>query len=204
MNQEVVGINRIVRCMRGGSQSQLIQGHDGRFYVAKFRGNPQGNRTLINEFVATNLLHRLGISTPPLTLLAYDPCSSQKAVSFRIGNDADPIVLGLHLGSLCPVDPNKQAIYDFLPRKLLEKTVNLEDFAGILVADTFLNQMDRRQAIFVRVDLQRDWHSGLFSSTMDWPLGEAPGSSKASRKTILTLTGWCIQRLTLIPTANAL
>ena len=150
MNQEVVRINRIVRRMRGGSQSQLIQGHDGRFYVAKFRGNPQGDRTLINEWIATKLLHTLEISAPPLVFLAYDPSFLKQAVSFRIGDHEVPIESGLHLGSLCPVDPDEQAIYDFLPQKLLEKTINLEDFAGMLVADTFLNQIDRRQAIFVR------------------------------------------------------
>jgi hypothetical protein len=136
--------------MRGGSQSQLIQGDDGRFYVAKFRGNPQGDRTLINEWIATTLLQRLDISVPPLVLLAYDPSFLKQAVSFTIGDHKIPVERGLHLGSLCPVDPDQQAIYDFLPQKMLEKTVNLEDFAGVLVADTFLNQMDRRQAIFVR------------------------------------------------------
>ena len=150
VNQDVVRIDRIVRGMRGGSQSQLIQGHDGRFYVAKFTGNPQGNRTLINEWVATTLLQRLGISVPPLVLLAYDPSSLKAPVSFAMGEREIPVERGLHLGSLCPVDPDKQVILDFLPRTLLERTVNLEDFIGILVADTFLDQIDRRQAIFVR------------------------------------------------------
>ena len=150
MNQEVVRIDRIVRRMRGGSQARLIQGDDGRFYVAKFRGNPQGDRTLINEWIATKLLQKLEISAPQMVVLAYDPSRLKEAASFTIGDHKIPIEPGLHLGSLCPVDPDKQAIYDFLPQKLLEKTVNLEDFAGVLIADTFLNQIDRRQAIFVR------------------------------------------------------
>jgi hypothetical protein len=137
--------------MRGGSQSQLIQGHDGRFYVAKFRGNPQGDRTLINEWIATKLLRKLEISAPPLAFLAYDPQSLKQSLSFTIGGREVPIEAGLHLGSLCPVDPTEKAIYDFLPHRLLEKTVNLEDFTAMLIADTFLNQADRRQAIFVRV-----------------------------------------------------
>jgi len=136
--------------MRGGSQSRLIHGHDGHFYVATFRGNPQGDRTLINEWIATKLLRNLDLSAPPLVFLAYDPSFLGESVSFTIGDREIPIEPGLHLGSLCPVDPEEQAIYDFLPPKLLEKTVNLKDFAGMLVADTFLDQVDRRQAIFVR------------------------------------------------------
>lgn len=135
--------------MRGGSQSYLIQGYDDRFYVAKFTGNPQGNRTLINEWIATHLLSSFDVSIPRLVLLDYDS-SLLGATFFTFGNREVAVESGLHLGSLCPVSPERQAIFDFLPKKLLEKTINLEDFARMLVLDTFLHQVDRRQAIFVR------------------------------------------------------
>jgi hypothetical protein len=150
LTHQVVRIERLVRRMRGGSQSYLIQGHNGEFYVAKFMGNPQGNRTLINEWISTQLLAKIGVSTPSLAFLAYDASTVTETPFFTIGTREIPVVNGLHLGSLCPVNPDKQAIFDFLPHKLLQKTVNLEDFAAMLVMDTFLGQADRRQAIFVR------------------------------------------------------
>ncbi len=62
-------IKRIVRPVRGGSQARLVEGDDGRCYIAKFLNNPQGNRTLVNEWVAQSIMTTLGISTPPLCLL---------------------------------------------------------------------------------------------------------------------------------------
>jgi hypothetical protein len=55
-----------------------------------------------------------------------------------------------HLGSQCPVDPTTTAIYDFVPRKLLSKVINLVDLGSAFVLDTWLGQTDSRQAIFVR------------------------------------------------------
>ena len=144
LTQEVVRIERLIRRMRGGSQSYLVQGHDGRFYIAKFTGNPQGNRTLINECITARLLAQLGVSTPHLVALAYDGSSLNDRALFRIGTREIPVDSGLHLGSLCPANPDKQAIFDFLPHKLLANTINLEDFAAVLVMDTFLGQADRR------------------------------------------------------------
>ena len=149
---QAVHINRVVRRMRGGSQAYLVEGNDGRFYVAKFAGNPQGNRTLINEWVTAYFLERLGVSTPPLVVLQLDRELSEAAqdLSFQVGARKIPIQPGLHLGSQCPVDPTVKSIYDFLPQRLLAKTSNRADFAKTLAVDVYLGQADSRQAIFVR------------------------------------------------------
>lgn len=42
-----------IRRMRGGAQSQLMLGADGNLWVVKFRNNPQGERVLANELIAT-------------------------------------------------------------------------------------------------------------------------------------------------------
>ena len=46
--------------MRGGSQAQLVQGDEGNRYLAKFLGNPEGNRTLVNEWVGCRLFEQDG------------------------------------------------------------------------------------------------------------------------------------------------
>ena len=44
-----------IRRMRGGAQSQLMLGADGKLWVVKFRNNPQHVRVLANELIATRL-----------------------------------------------------------------------------------------------------------------------------------------------------
>jgi hypothetical protein len=82
---EFVGVKHVLRRMRGGSQPFLVEGEDGQFYVAKFTGNPQGNRTLINEWIAHRLFQQLGLSTPTLHLLRLsDRTRERKACAFRL------------------------------------------------------------------------------------------------------------------------
>ena len=158
MNCEVVNIELIVRRVRGGSQAYLVQGSDHRFYIAKFAGNPQGTRTLINEWIASHLFRRLELTTPKLVVLRLPPSTKclGKAPTFETGNLRLAISPGLHLGSPCPVNPEETAIYDFLPSNLIGKTVNLAEFAKVLVLDMFLGQADSRQAVFVRDRSKRE------------------------------------------------
>src|SRR4051812_40542473 len=69
MPSEIVTIRRVLRRMCGGSQAFLVEGGDDHFYVAKFFDNPQGNRTLINEWAVHRVLQQLGISTPEMRVL---------------------------------------------------------------------------------------------------------------------------------------
>jgi hypothetical protein len=151
MPSNVVNIQAVIRRMRGGSQAHLIESEDGDFYVAKFASNPQGNRTLINEWIASNVLERLGVSVPSLSLLQLTEGLIDEAdLCFEMGNRKAPVRPGLHLGSKCPVNPSKEAIFDFLPSKLLSKVINLNDFGLAFVADRLLGNTDARQAIFFR------------------------------------------------------
>jgi hypothetical protein len=148
---EPIDIRRVVRRMRGGSQAHMVEGSDGRFYVAKFTGNPQGNRTLINEFIAYHFLQRLQVSTPALHILRLSKETRDKArLCFKMGSGSTCVQPGLHLGSQCPVNPATTVIFDFLPRQLVPLVLNLCDFVKVLVVDKLLGQTDSRQCIFVR------------------------------------------------------
>ena len=50
--------------MRGGAQAHLIEADDGRFYIVKFRNNPQHRRILVNEWIASAFLDYLNIAAP--------------------------------------------------------------------------------------------------------------------------------------------
>jgi hypothetical protein len=146
-----ISIHSIERRLRGGTQALLVRDGSGAAYVAKFVGNPQGTRTLINEWVVSRLLKYLRVSTPevqPLHVKRGVP--GDHLLSFQIGNRTIPIPEGIHFGSRCPVDPKRKAIFDFLPRTLLAKVANLPDLLMAYVFDKWVNQVDSRQAIFVR------------------------------------------------------
>lgn len=105
----------------------------------------------MNEWIVSRLLTHLRLSTPEVRALRLNRgIPGEELLQFRIGNRTKPIEEGLHLGSRCPVDPERKAIYDFLPRKLLDKVGNLPDLLMGFVFDKWVSQCDARQAIFVR------------------------------------------------------
>ena len=137
--------------MRGGSQALLVRDHAGNAYVAKCVGNPQGTRTLINEWIVSRLLKHLRVSTPGVHALNIQAgIPGENLLEFEMGNRKVPIRPGIHLGSPCPVDPERKAIFDFLPRRMLDKVVNLPDLLLSFAFDKWVNQIDKRQAIFIR------------------------------------------------------
>ena len=53
-----------IRRMRGGAQSQLMLGADGKLWVVKFQNNPQHVRVLANDLIASRLAEAVGLSVP--------------------------------------------------------------------------------------------------------------------------------------------
>lgn len=124
---------------------------DGHVYAVKSFNNPQGRRTLINEWISNGLFRQCGISVAEqsaisvtgdlLAKLRADPETGR-----WWANDGSL----LHFASRLPVDPDQHAIYDFLPDQLLPRVTNLRDFWGSLVLDTWLGNIDVRQAVCYR------------------------------------------------------
>jgi len=141
-----------IRKMRGGAQAHLLEGEDGAFYVAKFLNNPQHRRILINEWLACVFLRYLQIYVPETALLELTPnfLEANPELYFSIGPRREPVKPGLHFGSRMAVDPNRVAVFDFLPDKLLAKVENRADFLGMLVFDKWVGNADSRQAVFFR------------------------------------------------------
>jgi hypothetical protein len=151
MDSEIVEIKSVIRGMRGSSQSYLIQGADDRYFVAKFLRNPQGSRTLVNEWIGSRFFNRFSICTPAVQVLHLsEQVRDEFRLCFSFDNRNLLIEPGLHFGSECPVNPTTNTIFDFLPRKLFPEVSNLDDFARALVIDKLLGSTDNRQAIFVR------------------------------------------------------
>src|SRR5579884_156362 len=147
-----VRARNLIRKMRGGAQAHLMEGEDGAFYVVKFTNNPQHRRILINEWLACAFLRYLQIHVPASALIELTPefVADTPELYLSICPKREPIPPGIHFGSRMAVHPERVAVYDFLPDKLLGKVENRVDFLGTLVFDKWIGNADSRQAVFFR------------------------------------------------------
>ncbi len=147
-----VRARRLIRKMRGGAQAHLLEGENGGFYVVKFVNNPQHRRILINEWLAYEFLRYLQIHVPETALIEVTPefIAENAELYFGMGSRREPVASGIHFGSRMAVHPDRVAIFDFLPDKLLLKIENRVDFLGTLVFDKWVGNADSRQAVFFR------------------------------------------------------
>lgn len=151
-----VNARRLIRKMRGGAQSHLLEADDGHFYVTKFRNNPQHRRVLINEAIAGTFLKYLQIAAPAHSLvgLGSDFLSANPDIYIQLGHQHDAVAPGWHFGSRFPGDPARTAVYDYVPDTLLDKVGNASDFLGILAFDKWTCNADARQSIFIRAKIR--------------------------------------------------
>ena len=147
-----VRARKMIRKMRGGAQAHLMEGDDGAFYVVKFTNNPQHRRILVNEWLACSFLRFLQVHVPETALieLTEDFLAENPDVYLSIGPRRETIPPGIHFGSRLSVHPDRVAIFDFLPDKLLHKVENRVDFLGTLIFDKWVGNTDSRQAVFFR------------------------------------------------------
>jgi hypothetical protein len=141
-----------LRKMRGGAQAHLLEADDGNWYVVKFRNNPQHRRVLVNELVSSVFLGYLKITVPETAVIQLSPAflAGNPELYMQIGTRRIEIEPGWHFGSRYPGDPNRVAVYDFLPDALLSQVANAEDFRAILVFDKWTGNADGRQCVFYR------------------------------------------------------
>ena len=141
-----------LRPLRGGAQSHLLKASDGFCYVTKFQNNPQHIRVLANEMLATNLGLALGLRMPQPVVIEVSDWLIEYTEDLRIqlAGEMIPCQSGKQLGSqyVGPESPGWQL--DYLPQSLLERVVNVTDFARVLVLDKWTCNSDGRQAVFCR------------------------------------------------------
>jgi len=147
-----VRAHTLIRKMRGGAQAHLVEADDGGFYIAKFTNNPQHRRILVNEWLACSLLRYLQIFVPATAVVELTPefIAGNPDLYITLGSRREIVPPGLHFGSRMAVHPDRVAVFDFLPDKLLNKVENQVDFIGILAFDKWVANADSRQAVFFR------------------------------------------------------
>lgn len=152
-----VNATRFIRKMRGGAQSHLLEAEDGHFYIVKLRNNPQHRRVLVNEWIASTFLQHLQLTAPETAIVSLTPefLAGNPEVGILLGNQRLPATPGWHFGSRYPGDPNRVAVYDFVPDTILDRIENRTEFHGILAFDKWTGNADARQSIFVRGRLRQ-------------------------------------------------
>jgi len=172
--------------------------NDGDYYVVKFRNNPQHERVLANEFLATRLAELVGLPVPvavvvevPRSLVEHTP-----ELTIVLGSHTIPAEAGLQFGSRYVVSPVEGQVLDYLPPEMLERVRNLGTFAGILALDKWTCNADGRQAAFWRKTREKKYSAsfidqGYCFNAGEWTFPDFPLRGVYPRSEVYAgVTGW--------------
>jgi len=188
-----------LRPLRGGAQSHLLKASDGACYVTKFQNNPQHIRVLANEMLATNLGLALGLPMPRVEVIEVSDSLIEHTEDLRIslGGAKIPCRSGKQLGSLYVGCESPGMTFDYLPRELLQRVVNIGDFARALVLDKWTCNSDGRQAIFCRKTVRGHRHHATFIdqgycfNASEWSFPDCPLRGVYANNCVYEgVTGW--------------
>ena len=188
-----------IRRMRGGAQSQLMLGADGRLWVVKFQNNPQHVRVLANELIATRLAEAAGLTVPATEVVEVTPWLADNTpdlvVDFGRGR-RERCGAGLHFGSAFVGGLMPGQVVDYLPEQQLDEVRNLAEFAGMLALDKWTGNCNGRQAVFERKQRERKYRAtfidqGFCFNAGDWDFPDSPLRGVYARNSVYArVTGW--------------
>src|SRR5712692_263134 len=93
--------------MRGGAQGHLMRCSDGQFYVVKFLNNPQHQRVLANEFLATRLAQGVDLPVPVVAVIEVNDWLVEHTpeLNIQLAHETISCQAGLQFGSRYVVAP---------------------------------------------------------------------------------------------------
>ena len=132
--------------------------------------------------LATNLGLALGLPMPRVEVIAVSDWLIEHTDGLRIdlGGVKIPCRSGKQLGSLYVGCESPGMTFDCLPRELLQRVVNVGDFARVLVLDKWTCNSDGRQAIFCCKTLRSQRHHATFIdqgycfNASEWTFPDSP------------------------------
>lgn len=185
--------------MRGGAQSQLMLGADGKLWVVKFQNNPQHLRVLANELIATRLAAAVGLSVPNSDVVEVTQWLIANTPGMRVEGLAErsrPYTAGLHFGSQFVGGLMPGQVLDYLPEPQLEEVRNLREFAGMLCIDKWTGNSNGRQAVFERRPRERRYRASFIDQGFcfnggEWTFPDSPLRGVYQRNNVYAaVTGW--------------
>jgi hypothetical protein len=188
-----------IRRMRGGAQSQLMLGADGKLWVVKFQNNPQHIRVLANELVATRLAEAVGLTVPVSDVVEVTEwlVANTSDMLMELGRGAiERCKAGLQFGSQFVGGLMPGQVMDYLPEQQLMDVRNLDEFAGMLVVDKWTGNCNGRQAVFERKARERKYRAtfidqGYCFNAGEWTFPDSPLRGVYARNSVYAaVTGW--------------
>ena len=188
-----------IRRMRGGAQSQLMLGADGNLWVVKFRNNPQGERVLANELIATRLAESIGLTVPRTDVVEVSGWLIENSPEMWVEAGRGERVrcaAGLQFGSQFVGGLMPGQVVDYLPEELLGEVRNVHEFAGMLCIDKWTGNSNGRQAVFARKPRERRYRAtfidqGFCFQAGEWRFSDAPLRGVYVRNRVYEdVTGW--------------
>ena len=192
-----------IRRMRGGAQSQLMLGADGQLWVVKFRNNPQGERVLANEFLATRIAEAVGITVPKAEVMEVSDWLVRHSPELVVESgrgERQRCEAGLQFasrfvgGAVGGYGPGQ--VVDYLPEAQLAELRNVREFAGMLAVDKLCGNCNGRQAVFERKVRERKYRAtfidqGFCFNAGEWTFPDAPLRGVYPRNCVYAwVTGW--------------
>jgi hypothetical protein len=184
--------------MRGGAQSQLMLGADGKLWVVKFQNNPQHLRVLANELIATRLAAAVGLTVPPSDVVEVTEwlVANTLEMQVELGRGRERYVAGLQFGSQFVGGLMPGQVVDYLPEQQLDEVRNLAEFAGMLCIDKWAGNCNGRQAVFERKPRERKYRAtfidqGFCFNAGEWTFPDSPLRGVYARnKVYARVMGW--------------
>ena len=171
-----------IRRMRGGAQSQLMLGADGKLWVVKFQNNPQHLRVLANELIATRLAAAVGLTVPASEVVEVTEWLVANTPEMYVDmprGQRQRYTAGLQFGSQFVGGLMPGQVVDYLPEQQLDEVRNLAEFAGMLCIDKWAGNCNGRQAVFERRPRERRYRAtfidqGFCFNAGEWTFPDAP------------------------------
>ena len=188
-----------IRRMRGGAQSQLMLGADGKLWVVKFQNNPQHIRVLANELIATRLAEAAGLTVPQSDVIDVTDwlVANTSDMLMELGRGAiERCKPGLQFGSQFVGGLMPGQVVDYLPEQQLLEVRNLAEFAGMLAVDKWTGNCNGRQAVFARSPGERMYRAtfidqGFCFNAGEWNFPDSPLRGVYARNSVYApVTGW--------------
>jgi hypothetical protein len=194
----VTAVQAIQR-MRGGAQSQLMLGADGKLWVVKFKNNPQGMRVLANELIATKLAEAVGLSVPKCDVVEVSEWLAVNSPGLVVDcgrSGRERCAAGLQFGSQFVGGLMPGQVVDYLPETQMDELRNAPEFAGMLLIDKWAGNCNGRQAVFERKPRERKYRAifvdqGYCFNAEAWNFPDVPLRGIFARNAVYRgVTGW--------------
>jgi hypothetical protein len=188
-----------IRRMRGGAQSQLMLGGEGKLWVVKFQNNPQHVRVLANELIATRMADGVGLTVPRCDVVEVSSwlVENSSEMMLELGRNArERCAAGLQFGCEFIGGLMPGQVVDYLPEPQMDEVTNLAEFAGMLAVDKWTGNCNGRQAVFERRPRQRKYKAtfidqGFCFNAGEWTFPDAPLRGVFARNQVYAkVAGW--------------